>query len=108
MQSEYVEIKLSHLQTKYSVTMASETVSNNIHGNKEPSIDSTRKLNFIAADQTIIMILTTNAKLKQNSKHIMHNIQLSNSHLFLGPCLCYHHGQGELMVYSNFQETLTS
>ena len=45
-------------------------VSNDTENNKEPPIVSTGKLTFIAADQATVMILTIDAKLKQNSENV--------------------------------------
>ena len=42
-------------------------------GMKEPSINSARMLNIIAADQAGVMNLITDADLKQNSELLVHD-----------------------------------
>ena len=48
-------------------------------GDKKPLISSTRMLNITAADHVGIMNLIINAKLKQNSKLVVHNIRSNTS-----------------------------
>lgn len=54
--------------------MRSETVPNGTDGVKEPSINSTRILNTIAADQADVMNLLIDAELKQNSE-LVHDVR---------------------------------
>ena len=55
--------------------MVSETVPIDTDGIKEPSINSTRMLAIIAANQAGITNLIIDAKLKQNSKLFVHDVR---------------------------------
>ena len=57
--------------------MRSEMVPNGTDGVKEPSINSTRMLNIIAADQAGVMNLIIDAELKQNSEVFVHDVRSS-------------------------------
>ena len=57
--------------------MRSETVPNGTDGVKEPSINSTRMLNIIAADQAGAMYLIIDAELEKNSKFV-HDVRSSS------------------------------
>ena len=78
--------------------MVSKTVPIGTDGVKEPSINSTRNLYVIAADQAGVMNIIIDAGLKQNSNLFVHDIQLSTStsREFLWETQSVnHHGQGE-------------
>jgi hypothetical protein len=78
--------------------MVPETVPIGTDDDKEPSINSTRMLNIIAADQVGVMNLIIDAELKQNSESIVHDIRSSTSpsrEIFRETHSSDHHGQGE-------------
>ena len=82
--------------------MASTTVSIGTDGIKEPSIDSIRMLNIIAADQAGVMNLTIDTNLKQNSEFFVHKFwsRISPSREVLGETRLFeYHGQGEQMQF---------
>ena len=77
--------------------MVSKTVAMDTEGNKEPSVNFTRMLNIIAADQVGIMNLIVDAELtlKQNSKVFVHIVRLgisSSREVFQETHVFDHHG----------------
>ena len=68
------------------------------NGVKEPSINSTRRLNIIFANQVSVMDLIIDAKLKQSSKIFVYDVRLSISpsiEVFGETHVFYYHGQEE-------------
>ena len=78
--------------------MVSKTVAMDTEGNKEPSVNFTRMLNIIAADQVGIMNLIIDAGFNQNSELFIHDVRSSSSpsiEIFWETYLFDHHEQGE-------------
>ena len=92
--NQYIQ-PLNHL-----ATMMSKMAPIDTGGVKEPSINSTRRLNIIAADQVGVMNLIVDAELtlKQNSKVFVHIVRLgisSSREVFQETHVFDHHGHGE-------------
>ena len=91
----------------HQATMRSETVPNGTDGANEPSINSSRRLNIIAADQAGAMDLIIDAELEKNSEFVHDNRPSScppeNSSGIRAPSIIMHKENGHSCFFD--QET---